>query len=128
MLFGFGMILFSLCLSTIFSDSKISTQVGSLILLAPLAIFISLFNIDWANPVYLYYGYMLPFFPAVILTGACLGINLGLNLTIAWVALIVSLPVYYAFYIYLDQIIPDTFGIAKSCCFCLKRSRARRND
>ena len=32
-------------------------------------------------------------------------------------------PIYFFLYFYLDQIIPDTFGIAKSWNFCCKRKK-----
>ena len=60
---------------------------------------------------------------SVIITYA-LGGSLGTQSpAAAWAALILSLPAYYLLYIYLDQVVPNTFGISKSCCFCLKKRR-----
>ena len=65
---------------------------------------------------------------SVIITYA-LGGSLGnQSLIAAWAALILSLPVYYLLYVYLDQVVPNTFGISKSCCFCFKKRRAAAND
>jgi hypothetical protein len=41
----------------------------------------------------------------------------------AWGALTLNIPFYFLLYLYLDAIIPDTYGIAKPCCFCLRRKR-----
>jgi ABC-2 family transporter protein len=54
---GISMTFFSMALTTIFSDSKISVQLGSLALVLPLALFIGLLN--YANW-HLYLGYWLP--------------------------------------------------------------------
>jgi hypothetical protein len=57
---GISMTFFSMALTTLFSDSKISVQLGSLALVLPLALFIGLLNFDKQNPWRLYFGYFLP--------------------------------------------------------------------
>jgi len=42
---------------------------------------------------------------------------------VSWTALIVEIPLWYLAYLYFDSVIPNTYGIAKSPCFCLKRSQ-----
>jgi hypothetical protein len=65
---------------------------------------------------------------SVIITYS-LGGSLGdQSLPAAWAALILSLPAYYFLYIYLDQVVPNTFGISKSCCFCFKKRRTGADD
>jgi hypothetical protein len=65
---------------------------------------------------------------SVIVTYALGGILGNQSLIAAWAALILSLPAYYFLYVYLDQIVPNTFGISKSCCFCFKKRRAAIDD
>ena len=43
---GISMTFFSMALTTLFSDSKISVQLGSLALVLPLTLFIGLLNVD----------------------------------------------------------------------------------
>jgi len=65
---------------------------------------------------------------SVIITYA-LGGTLGTqSVAAAWAALILSLPAYYFLYVYLDQVVPNTFGISKSCCFCFKKRRTATDD
>ena len=49
----------------------------------------------------------------------------NLNFPLTWACLILECPIYYLLYMYLDQVIPDTYGISKSCCFCLRKNRRR---
>jgi hypothetical protein len=78
---------------------------------------------------YLYIGYPLPFVPMSVIITYALGGTLGTqSLAAAWAALILSLPAYYFLYVYLDQVVPNTFGISKNCCFCLKKRRSAPND
>ena len=121
MVFGFAMIFYSLVITTFFSDSKLSTQIGGLVQILPLALYIGISN---NNPNYLYILYWFPHFPTTVILTSCAGLDIGLSLPVAWVVLIISLPAYYFLYVYLDQIIPDTFGISKSCCFCFKKKRS----
>ena len=46
LLLGIGMLFMSMVITTLFRDSKLSVQIGSLILSLPFIFFISLFNID----------------------------------------------------------------------------------
>ena len=85
-------------------------------------------EIDY-NYNYLYIGYPLPFVPMSVIITYSLGGSLGdQSLPAAWAALILSLPAYYFLYIYLDQVVPNTFGISKSCCFCFKKRRTGADD
>jgi hypothetical protein len=43
---GLALLLFSMSISTLFSDPRLSVQLGSLLLFLPLTLFIGLFNID----------------------------------------------------------------------------------
>lgn len=130
--YGLAMIFKSMAISTLFSDSKVAGQIGSLILIAPLALFMWLISVSYKNenPKYMYCGYMVPFVPLVIALSKLFNsefvpdaVSDSLSGPITWVALILSLPFYYGLYVYLDAIIPDTYGISKSLCFCFKKRR-----
>ena len=126
-LYGLSMIFKALALSTLFSDSKVASQIGSLILLGPMSLMMYLFSIvsNTGDVRYMYIGYFLPFVPTMVIIGGTLRVRPydELNMPIAWISLILSLPFYYALYIYLDQIVPDTYGISRGCCFCLRRRK-----
>lgn len=64
---GIAMTFFSMSITTLFSDSKISIQIGSLLTTMPLALFIGFFNISLTNPWRLYLGFVFPHFPTTIL-------------------------------------------------------------
>lgn len=53
---------------------------------------------------------------------------LDVSSTFAMVCLIVSIPVYIGLYMYLDAVIPNEFGIAKTCCFCLRKRHLEAPD
>ena len=46
---------------------------------------------------------------------------------VAWIALVLQCPVYFMLHLYIEAIIPDNYGIAKSCCFCCKRKPPQSN-
>lgn len=54
-------------------------------------------------------------------------ISYQLSMPFAWISLFLNIPLYVALYAYFDQIIPNTYGIKKPCCFCLKRKKRRTN-
>ena len=122
------MLFMSMVITTLFRDSKLSVQLGSLILSLPFILFVCLYNIDPSNPWRLYLCYFLPHFPSTVLIANLLIQGSLLNVTVSWITLIIISPAYYALYWYMDQIVPDTYGISKSCCFCFrKRDREYRD-
>ena len=46
----------------------------------------------------------------------------------AWWASIGTVVFYFLFYMYLDAIIPNTYGIARPCCFCLKSKSGNKSS
>ena len=44
---------------------------------------------------------------------------------VAWFFLIIQCPVYYLLHLYVEAIVPDNYGIKKSCCFCFSACRKR---
>ncbi len=73
--YGLAMIFKSMAISTLFSDSKVAGQLGSLILIAPLALFMWLYSIciKYKTINYMYCGYMVPFVPFVVAVSNALG-------------------------------------------------------
>ena len=129
-LYGLSMIFTSLALSTLFSDSRVASQIGSLILLGPMSLLMYLFTIaaKTEDARYIYIGYMCPFIPTMVIIGDILDVEPynQLNMPISWISLILSMPLYYGIYIYLDQIVPNTYGISRGCCFCFRCFRRRK--
>ena len=40
---------------------------------------------------------------------------------VSWVSLCIQIPLWYFAYLYFDSVIPNTYGISRSPCFCIKR-------
>ena len=150
-LFGQALITFSMAMSTIFTDSKLSTQVGNFLLFLPTGFLIfalitimskrfisSIENLpkqlmgeeyeEYDGQKWFQIGYVFPHFSFGIIildyfveNGAEL--TMGLDVTYAWIALVSSIPFYFLLYIYLDAIIPNAFGIALRPCFCLRKQK-----
>lgn len=123
-LFGMAINCYALAWTTIFSDSKLSSQIGALAIILPMAVVMALYQ----NHVQaIQYFYWLPHFPMILILGRYFNpcpyfyymdeVSIGL----AWAFLVINIPLYFFLYMYLDQIIPNTYGIAKSCCFCLRK-------
>jgi hypothetical protein len=64
LLFGMAITSFSLTLTAFFSDSKLSTQIGSLVILIPMAVFLALYQNHQNILPYLYW---IPHFPMSVL-------------------------------------------------------------
>ena len=45
-----------------------------------------------------------------------------------WIALVLSVPLWLCFYMYLDQVTPSTYGVNRDPCFCCKGSRNIDNE
>lgn len=143
--FGMGLMSMAMALSTIFTDSKLSSQVGPLMLLFPSSlsmVFIIKAIADRFTDVIVHqqipipasslqWGYVIPHFPYSIIVLDFFFKNgaealLGLNITYAYFALIANVVGWYLVYEYLDAIIPNAFGIRKSLCCCLTMCCGRR--
>ena len=73
------------------------------------------------------YLFMLPSFPyEVIVCGLFEPENTYFQVQtwICWIALVLQPIVYYLIHTYIEAIIPNAYGVTKSCCFCLRRNRA----
>jgi hypothetical protein len=41
----------------------------------------------------------------------------------SWQILLALIPFWFFAYLYLDSVIPNTYGIAKNLCFCLSKQK-----
>jgi len=136
-----------MAISTFFGDSKISQYTGSMMLALPILVFLWLSG-KGSNALYLFYW--LPLFPASTITGKLVSMDEDLYQTygkemefrtddnylvvlemmdyssiFAWLMLI-TLPVFWFYvYLYLEQVVPNEFGIAKDPLFFLKHPGRR---
>ena len=46
---------------------------------------------------------------------------LNVNPKMALLAQVLTIPIYLALYIYLDEVTPNTYGVRKTLCFCCQR-------
>jgi len=120
LIYSMAFIFFTMFLTTFFSDSRLATQIGSLALILPMAFFIAIYQNDQTMLPILYW---LPHFPMSVILCNCAGTTLDTPLALAWVMLVLNIPLHYGLYFYLDQIMPDTYGIRKHPCFCLRKKR-----
>ena len=125
-------------LSTLFSSAKVANYVGYLIVISPTLIFLQFVNITTNGKYLIYIFFFIPQMPTSCLL-AQLATSQDLNKTlpfvvvdldwistpVCWVAIMLAVPMWLAIYIYLDQVMPNTYGVQKHPCFCLKRRRDR---
>ena len=97
------MLFMSMTITTLFRDSKLSIQMGSLILSLPFILFVCLYNVDSQNPWRVYLLYFIPHFPSTVLISSLVGNGESLlNVPASWVTLVITSPAYYALYWYMD--------------------------
>jgi len=137
LLFNVASIPFTMCLSTLFSDGKVADAIGGILVWVPILIPLQLLsNEGWTR--YLIYVFnLLPGCSAIVVWTSLINdghipynklvINLeDIHPIFAWAFLFNGIFVWYLFYIYLDQVMPSTFGVQRSCCFCLERKSKMR--
>jgi hypothetical protein len=140
-LFGFALISLAMALTTLFTDSKLSPQVGMYLLLLPTSIFFyvitnrmqeigqeksfgyKVFPLTYLMPNFSFSVIILEYFikggPKFLL---------GLDVTLAWWCLGLATPFYILLYMYLDGVIPNAYGIRENFCFCVRSRKARRDE
>ncbi len=120
--FGASLIMFCLALSTVFSDSRLAVQVGNVIVLIPMLVYVSILQTGhyWVNYIFIW----VPQFPfMIIMYDALYSGFTPMNVYVAWVFAVADVFILYALYLYLSNVIPDTYGISKHPCFCFRRGR-----
>jgi len=135
---------FSMALSTFFSDSKVAQYVGSLFMVFPTLIFLSVITMDGSdNTKKAMYGISwMPLFPAMSIFSKLatpqpdiLPMRDLLLLKTDWInteamfiLLALNIPLWFMIYLYLDSVMPNTYGVQKHPCFCLKKINRQRNS
>ena len=143
-LFGLNCVSQTMAMSTLFTDSKIATYAGIMVMFIPTNIlfytFITMIQKSVTSVIEIkpYHGeqwfellYIFPHFSFgrilleyLIDDGAnklLFKLLLPLPLENAWYAAVFTTVFYFLLYMYLDAIIPNAYGIAQPCCFCCKR-------
>jgi len=111
-----------------------------MVLFFPLLFFIALTNDDKDSKYLVYLLFLTPLGPASSLIGQLTthfdknNANLSImhvefiNTSFAWFALLANIFLWMFIYLYLDQVMPNTYGIRKHPCFCLRGKRESRKN
>jgi len=131
LMYGLSQIGIGLAISTLFSDPRMAMQLGFFFLTVPMVIFILCMDFNATTPEghfpnYMYAFFWLPQFPLAVAASNMKGANLEpkqvyLNDGAAWAFLVLDVVIWLGLFLWMDQVIPDTYGIAKHPCFCLKK-------
>ena len=120
-----------MAISTMFTDSKVGNQVGGLLMVVPILIFIQISALDNAPPLI----YLFSFLPVVptcsILVQLSQDYSIGfvifkladINKAVMFTILVIDLVLWLFIYIYLDSVMPNAYGIQKHPCFCFKKHK-----
>lgn len=124
---------FTMALSTFFSDEKVANNIGSLLIIVPVLLLLQLLQTQSSTRALIYPLLLLP-----VTSAGILFIEIGKSpmippqmqvfktyvpALVAWAFLVMALPLWYALYLYFDQIIPHQYGHRRHCCFCLQRKQ-----
>jgi hypothetical protein len=136
-LFGLSTMTLAMLISTFFKDRQVIFTVGIWILLVPLSLYLycvaiphSEYGSSFFTPAY-YVGFLLPNFSfGVILidfyiTGSAMTI-FGLDVNTCYVALALTIPLYFTLYVYFDNILPNSGQVAKNWLYCCKKSQTKK--
>jgi hypothetical protein len=124
---------FSMALSTFFTDAKVANYVGSLLMNFPIFWFLNIIQFTGGSRNWLYVFNWLPIIPACsILTQltsvspASLPISMivirteWIVMPVQWLFLILNIPFWFIVYLYLDNVMPNTYGVQKHWLYFLK--------
>ena len=122
---------FCMALSTIFTDGKIANNIGSLLLIFPIVIFVNFLAMNDNSKYWLYALNWIPVIPGcsllVILSSTDKAVFPLYDLSwvsspVMWISLILNIPLWFCIYFYLDQVMPSTYGVQKHPLFCFQKS------
>jgi len=122
---------FCMALSTMFTDGKIANNIGSLLLIFPIVIFVNFLAMNDNSKYWLYALNWIPVIPGcsllVILSSTDKAVFPLYDLSwvsspVMWISLILNIPLWFCIYFYLDQVMPSTYGVQKHPLFCFKKS------
>ena len=127
-----GMIGYTMALSTLFKDTKVAQNMSQLAIFFPLILFLAVCN-QTSNAKYITYLTLItPIGSAVAIIGIITSnpivpaplINISfLSIYVCWAAAILNIPFWLGVYIYLEQVLPNDYGIQRSPCFCCTKKR-----
>ena len=126
-LYSLGMLTLTMVLSNFFTNSKLVNMVLNVICFIPSGIAMAAIippgttgtPNDWIQ-----YLFWLPNFPWTVIAIDYLKAGqvsfFEVDTAIAWVCLALQTPFWFMVHLYLENIMPDNYGISKSCCFCFR--------
>jgi len=120
---------FALFLTTFFSNKQLCSDIGGL-----LFTLLSFMNYAALQKASKFWYYLSLLFPQNILSYAVntlnkeQDINLPLNNKTYYSFIFLDMALYLVFFLYLDQIMPDSYGVKKKWYFCLEKLFKRRRN
>jgi|Transcript_37574 hypothetical protein len=134
LLFGTGMLSFTMFAQNFFKDAKLATMVMPFIFFIPTGISMALvlepiLDYPYVNN-YVQYLYWFPTFPFTTVMVDLLDTlrvikYFETSVGGSWVMLFLNVPLWFFLHLYVEAIKPDSYGIAHHPCFCLARCRKR---
>jgi len=134
-LFCVAQIPYGMALSTFFTDEKLAGQVGLPLLFFPIVLFLLLAQRTASGLWGIYFVYWLPIMPTGVLLVKYTQVPKAHDIydtnffdvssmsePVAWVCLVLSIPLWLCIYYYLDCVIPNSYGIQLHPCFCFHKS------
>lgn len=120
--------------STFFKDPKVANQIGGLLAVLPLALFLQLTQVTDDSKYIIYVFFWLPLVPFCTML---LKLSSGqptpgipklfdvdfIPTWLCWAALTVDIILWTILYFYFESVMPNEYGIQKPYCFCLKKSK-----
>lgn len=115
-----------------FKDVKLASICAPFMLFLPsgVAMICIITPITTGSPnTWVQYLYFMPTFPFEVILADIFKVEGGPEFfetspTVAWIVLALQTPIYFFIHIYLDAIIPDSYGVTQPCFYCLKRRRS----
>lgn len=135
MLFGMGMLSFTMFAQNFFKDSKLVTMVMPFLFFVPTGISMSMvlepiLDFGYVNG-YVHWLYWFPQFPFTTIMVDMLDTNgfkfFEVGVPVSWFFLALNIPFWFMLHLYIEAIKPDSYGIARSCCFCFQNCRKKKD-
>jgi len=124
--------------STFFNDHRLATNVIAILIIALSLIFLQFVQVENNSKYLIYLLYLFPVMPSCVLMGKLVSLEAWeivsfiklshLSSAASWVCLVISVPFWIFVYMYLQQVVPNTYGISKHPCFCLKKKKPKNEQ
>jgi hypothetical protein len=128
-----------MALSTFFFDSKVANSIGGIVGILPMIIYLQFIT---TNNYLIYLFILMPQIPALAIIGKLTMLERlivpsypepeiiknifypsVMNTAVCWILLILGTAIWFAIYLYLDQVVKSEYGISKHPLFCLRNRR-----